>query len=159
MDALKTANLDLGVPVFASLLSDQLLCIRSLNRDPLCSGSSFVFITGNLELSGQFSDPLGDIMNCLHRVNVGLVQGNLQILGQSLIARLPLSHFHLSAGVVGQGWFQEELNLATITFDDRVCLVKFDTFFKERVNLRTALFLGELFVKYEPCVLGCCSRL
>ena len=102
MDALKTANLDLGVPVFTSLLSNQLLGISSLDGDPLCGGSPFVFVAGNLELSGQFSDSLGDIMNGLHRVNVGLVQGNLQKLRQSLIARFPFSHLHLSAGVVGQ---------------------------------------------------------
>jgi len=100
VNALKTSDLDLRVPVFASLLSDQLLSVGSHNSDPLRCRSSFVFVASNSELSWQFPDTLGHIVDGLHRVDVCLSQSYLEVLWLSCVTWLPFSHLHLLAGCV-----------------------------------------------------------
>ena len=50
-NALKSAYFDLGVPVLASLLPDQLLSIHPMDSHPLGGNSSLVFVASDLELS------------------------------------------------------------------------------------------------------------
>lgn len=96
----KASTLDFVVPVFATLLSDQLLRVRTLNSDPLCRRASFVFVASNLELFWDFADAFRHVVNSLHRIYIRLVQRNSQILWLGLIARLSIVHFHFFAGCI-----------------------------------------------------------
>jgi len=99
-NALKTSTFNLRVPVFASLLPDQLLSIGPMNGHPLCCCASFVFVARNLELPRHLPDSFRDVVHSLHSVNVSLQHGNFEILGLSLVLWLAIAHFHLLAGRV-----------------------------------------------------------
>ena len=101
-DTLKAANTDFRVPVLAPLLSNDLLCIASMNGHPLRCCAAFVLITRDLELFREFSNAFGDVVDSLHCVNIGLEHGNFEVLGLGLILGRPSIHLHLLSCRVGE---------------------------------------------------------
>jgi hypothetical protein len=91
---LERANFNFGVPVLTSLLSNQLLCICSLNRSNLTRNPSFVLVASNVYLPWHLSDALCDVVYCVHRLNVFFVNYDLQILWNMRLS-LPLSQIKL----------------------------------------------------------------
>ena len=94
-NTLKATNTDFRVPVLAPLLSNELLCIASMNGHPLRCCATFVLIARDLELLREFSNALGDVVDGLHRVNIGLEHGNFEVLGLGFILGRPGIHLHL----------------------------------------------------------------
>ena len=85
---LKRADFNFWVPVFTPLLSNQLLCICSLNGGYLTRNTSLVLVTSNVNLSWHLSYALGDVMYRMHRLNVFFINNYLKKLGD---VRLSLS--------------------------------------------------------------------
>lgn len=99
-DALKAPAFDLGIPVLAALLPDELLCVGPQNCDKLRGGAALVLVARDLELAGKLADSLGYVVHRLHRVYIGLVQSYAQVLRLCIIARFTVIHFHfLACGV------------------------------------------------------------
>lgn len=69
---LERTDFDLRVPVFAALLPNNLLGIGSLDRTALSGDATFVFVACDAELLGHFPDSLGDVVHCMHRLDVFL---------------------------------------------------------------------------------------
>ena len=107
-----------------------------------------------MELAGKLAEALRNVVNRLHRVHVGLVDSEFQVLWQRLVSGLTIVQLHLFARSVRQRRLQEELDLATFSLDNRISLVKFDAFLEECVHFRSSLFLSEFFIEHKPCVLG-----
>ena len=65
-DALKAPNFDIWVPVFASLLANQLLCIHPVDRHFLSRNPSLVLVASDLELLRYLTKTLRNVVDCLH---------------------------------------------------------------------------------------------
>ena len=94
-NTLKAANTDFRVPVLAPLLSNELLSVTSMNGHPLRCCTTFVLITRNLELLREFPNALRDVVDGLHRVDIGLEHGDFEVLGLGFILGRPGIHLHL----------------------------------------------------------------
>lgn len=147
-NALKASAADFLIPVLAALLSNELFGIGSMNGNPLSRRAALILIASNLELLGHLAYAFGDVVHCLHRVYVSLVDRNFQVLRLRGIFWLTIVHFHTLTLRIWQGRLEKELNLATFTLADSVCLVQFYVTFKELVDLGPSLLLCELFLKH-----------
>lgn len=77
MHSLEGTNSNLLVPVLRPLGSDQELRVPSDDRRSLGSDASLVLVARNLEVLSILLEALGNVVNCLHGVNVGLLNDHL----------------------------------------------------------------------------------
>ena len=124
-----------------------------MNGHPLGCCTSLVLITSNLELLRELPDTLRDVVDGLHRIDIGLEYGNFEVLGLGFILGRPSIHLHLLPRRVRERRFEEELDLTALSFNDCIGLVKLDTFLEESVHFGASHFLSEFFFKNEPGVL------
>lgn len=127
-------------------MANELLRVSSLDGYPLSRCASLVLVACNLELTCHLTYPLGNVVHCLHRVDVGLVEGKLQVLWLIGVLWPPVLHLHLLARRVRQRRLEEELDPTALTLNNRVSLVQLDTLLEEGVDLSPPLFYGKLFV-------------
>ena len=93
-NALKATAADLLIPVLASLLSNELFGVGSVNGHPLGRCTTLILIACNLELLRHFAYAFGYVVYCLHRVHIGLMNRNFQILRLRCILWLTIVHLH-----------------------------------------------------------------
>ena len=84
VDALKGANLDFAVPIFGTLLADQVLSVASVDSHSLGGDAAFVLVTGDLELFGHLFHAFGDVVDCYAGLDVGLLHDYRQVVGIGL---------------------------------------------------------------------------
>ena len=155
MDALKGANLDFAVPVFGTLLADQVLSVASVDSHALGGDTAFVLVTGDLELFGHLFHAFGDVVDCYAGLDVGLLHHYRQVVGIGLHIFLRslvlLTQFLPLSVLVAHAGDEEEADLAdhlVSMVDYRVCLVQFDLF-EEHVNFRAFILVSVVVLQAE----------
>jgi hypothetical protein len=108
-NALKSAALDLIVPILGSLESYQSFTISSDDCCSLGCYAALVLIAGNLKMFTVLLYLLSDIVHCLHGVDIHFLDDNLQVLGLiTLLWRLSIDNIHLLSLVCAQTVLQKD---------------------------------------------------
>jgi hypothetical protein len=110
-NALKSAALDLIVPILGSLESDKSFTITSYDCCSLGSYTTLVLIAGNLEMFTVLLYLLSDIVYCLHGVDIHFLDDNLKVLRLiALLWSLSIDNIHLLSLVSTQTVLQKYSN-------------------------------------------------
>jgi hypothetical protein len=152
---LERANFYFWVPVFAALLSDQLLCICSLNRSNLTRNPSLVLVACNADLPRHLLDSLCDVMHSMHRLYVLFVNHDLQILRDMWFG--PLVQIKLSTSPPRQTSCAVKAHLSglachVLVINNGVTDVLGNFGFEQSVEFRAFLFIFEGSPKYDRLV-------
>ena len=152
---LERANFYFGVPILAALLSNQLLCICSLNGGNLTSNPSLVLVARDADLPWQLLYPLCDVVHSMHRLNVLFVNHHLQKLRDMWFG--PLVQIKLSACPARQ-----TSSAVDAHYSGLACLIlvinnsvtdEFGNFcFEQSVKIRAFLFIFKVTLKHDGLV-------